>query len=55
MVGTRNTWIILHGEALCPVKGSVLYAQGACSRRYKLRSREGAGPRSLEVVVVFVV
>jgi hypothetical protein len=34
--------------------GSVLYAPEACSRGYKVRSREGASPRCLEVAV-FVV
>jgi hypothetical protein len=33
-----------------PVRGSILYAQEACSRGYKLKLREGAGPRSLGVV-----
>jgi hypothetical protein len=50
----RDTGVILvqapHG-ALCPVQEGVLYALGACSRGYKLRSREGACPRSLSAVV----
>jgi hypothetical protein len=33
-------------EVLCMLRGLV-----ACSRGYKLRSREGAGPKSLGVVV----
>jgi hypothetical protein len=51
-VGLRDIGVILVQAlqgALRPVRGCVLYAQGACSRGYKFRSREGAGPRSLGV------
>jgi hypothetical protein len=54
MVRLRDTRVILVQARRVPYVqfGRVFYMPtGACSRGYKLRSREGACPRSLSVVV----
>jgi hypothetical protein len=54
MVGLRDTGIILVQAQGCPMsslKECSICPRGACSRGYKLRSREGECLKSLSVVV----
>jgi hypothetical protein len=54
MVGIRDTGIILvqaRGVPYVQFEGVFYMPTGACSRGYKLMSREGECPKSLNVVV----
>jgi hypothetical protein len=53
MVGLRDTGIILvrHGVPYVQFEGVFYMPTGACSRGYKLRSREGEYPKSVSVAV----